>query len=95
MPIITIMDIGGWLRSLGLEQYEAAFHANAVGADVLRELTDRDLQQLGVLLGDRRKLLRAICRARRGICPGNRTPPHVIANLARDDTSRRGYQSIA
>jgi len=60
MPIITIMDIGGWLRSLGLEQYEAAFHANAVGADVLRELTDRDLQQLGVLLGDRRKLLRAI-----------------------------------
>ena len=60
MPIITIMDIGGWLRSLGLEQYEAAFHANAVGADVLRDLTDRDLQQLGVLLGDRRKLLRAI-----------------------------------
>ena len=60
MPIITIMDIGGWLRSLGLEQYEAAFHAKAVGADVLRDLTDRDLQQLGVLLGDRRKLLRAI-----------------------------------
>src|SRR6478752_2813008 len=60
MPIITIMDIGGWLRSLGLEQYEAAFQANAVGADVLRDLTDRDLQQLGVLLGDRRKLLRAI-----------------------------------
>ena len=60
LPTITIMDIGGWLRSLGLEQYEAAFHANAVNADVLRDLTDQDLQKLGVLLGDRRKLLRAI-----------------------------------
>jgi hypothetical protein len=29
------MNIGGWLWSLGLEQYEAAFHANAVDADVL------------------------------------------------------------
>jgi hypothetical protein len=60
MPTIPIMDIGGWLRSLGLEQYEATFHANAVDADVLRDLTDQDLQKLGVLLGDRRKLLRAI-----------------------------------
>jgi hypothetical protein len=48
------------LRSLGLEQYEAAFHANAVDTDVLRDLTDQDLQKLGVLLGDRRKILRAI-----------------------------------
>ena len=54
------MDIGGWLRSLGLEQYEAAFHANAVDAEVLRDLTDQDLKKLGVLLGHRRKLLRAI-----------------------------------
>ena len=54
------MDIGGWLRSLGLEQAEVAFHANAVDADVLRDLTDQDLKKLGVLLGHRRKLLRAI-----------------------------------
>ena len=77
MPIITIMDIGGWLRSLGLEQYEAAFHANAVGADVLRDLTDRDLQQLGVLLGDRRKLLRAIAALDGAFAPAiapRRTP---------------------
>src|SRR6478736_7357544 len=60
MSTITMMEIGGWLRSLGLEQYEAAFHANAVGADVLRDLTDQDLEKLGVLLGDRRRLLRAI-----------------------------------
>jgi hypothetical protein len=54
------MDLGGWLRSLGLEQYEAAFRENAIDAEVLPELTDQDLEKLGVLLGHRRKLLRAI-----------------------------------
>ena len=54
------MDIGGWLRSLFLERYEAAFRENAIDADVLRDLTDQDLEKLGVLLGDRRRLLRAI-----------------------------------
>jgi hypothetical protein len=64
------MDIGGWLRSLGLERYEGAFHANAVDADILRDLTDQDLEKLGGLLGHRRKLLRAI--AALGACPSNR-----------------------
>ena len=54
------MDIGSWLRSLGLECYEAAFRGNAIDADVLRDLTDQDLEKLGVLLGDRRRLSRAI-----------------------------------
>jgi len=54
------MDIGGWLRSLGLEQYEAAFRQNAVDAEVLHDPTDQDLERLGVLLGHRRKLLRVI-----------------------------------
>jgi class 3 adenylate cyclase len=54
------MDIGGWLRSLGIERYEAAFRENAIDAAVLRDLTDQDLEKLGVLLGDRRRLLRAI-----------------------------------
>ena len=54
------MDLGAWLRSLGLERYEAAFRENAIAADVLRDLTDQDLEKMGVLLGDRRRLLRAI-----------------------------------
>ena len=54
------MDIGVWLRSLSLEEYEAAFRGNAIDADVLHDLTDQDLEKLGVLLGHRRKLLRAI-----------------------------------
>jgi hypothetical protein len=54
------MDIGEWLGNLGLERYNAAFRENAIGTDVLRDLTDQDLEKLGVLLGDRRRLLRAI-----------------------------------
>jgi class 3 adenylate cyclase len=54
------MDVGSWLRSLGLGQYEAAFRDNAVDAEVLVELSDSDLAQLGVLLGHRKRLLKAI-----------------------------------
>ena len=54
------MNIGGWLRSLGLEHHETAFRENKISVDVLPDLTDQDLKELGVLLGDRRRLLRAI-----------------------------------
>jgi class 3 adenylate cyclase/predicted ATPase len=54
------MDLGEWLRSLGLDQYEAAFRENGIDPSVLPDLTDQDLEKLGVLLGHRRKLLRAI-----------------------------------
>jgi class 3 adenylate cyclase len=54
------MDVGGWLRSLGLGQYEALFRASDIDADILPELTDVDLEKLGVSLGHRKRLLRAI-----------------------------------
>src|SRR5499433_1413338 len=54
------MDLGGWLRSLGLQQYEAVFRENGIDETVLPDLADQDLEKLGVLLGHRRKLLRAI-----------------------------------
>ena len=53
------MELGRWLRSLGLEQYEAIFRENAVDETVLSDLTDQDLEKLGVSLGNRRKLLRS------------------------------------
>jgi class 3 adenylate cyclase len=54
------VDVGAWLRGLGLERYEEAFRDNAIDADVLHDLTEADLEQLGVLLGHRKRLLRAI-----------------------------------
>lgn len=54
------MDIGGWLRTLGLGQYEPTFTQNAIDTDVLPELTEGDLEKLGIPLGDRKRLIRAI-----------------------------------
>ena len=55
------MDVGGWLRNLGLGKYEAAFRDNAIDEQVLRHLTAEDLREIGVAtVGDRRKLLAAI-----------------------------------
>jgi hypothetical protein len=59
------MDVGGWLRNLGLEQYEAAFRDNAINEKVLPSLTAEDLKDLGVgLVGHRRALLDAIAALR-------------------------------
>ena len=59
------MDIDGWLRSLGLGQYEAVFRENKIDETVLTQLTVEDLQELGVAaLGHRRKLLDAISALR-------------------------------
>ncbi len=54
------MDVGTWLNGLGLSRYEAVFRENEIEADVLTELTDQHLKDLGVALGHRLKMLRAI-----------------------------------
>jgi hypothetical protein len=59
------MDLGGWLRSLGLERYEAAFRENEIDETVLPNLTAEDLKDLGVgIVGHRRKILDAIAALR-------------------------------
>jgi class 3 adenylate cyclase/tetratricopeptide (TPR) repeat protein len=54
------MDVGGWLRELGLGRYESAFIENAIDSDALPELTEDDLKKLGIPLGDRKRLIKAI-----------------------------------
>jgi class 3 adenylate cyclase/tetratricopeptide (TPR) repeat protein len=56
------LDIDTWLSTIGLEQYAGTFRENGVDFSVLPDLTDQDLEKLGVLLGHRRKMLRAIAR---------------------------------
>ena len=59
------MDIEGWLRSLDLERYEAAFRENEIDDTILPRLTAEDLKELGVgPVGHRRKLLDAIAALR-------------------------------
>ena len=53
-------DLRDWLRGHNLEQYADAFEANDIDLDILPELDDDDLEQLGLSLGNRRRLLKAI-----------------------------------
>ena len=53
-------DVGAWLDGLGLGRYAEAFAESDIGFDILADLTEADLVQLGVSLGDRRRLVRAI-----------------------------------
>jgi len=52
--------VAEWLKSIGLSEYAQRFNENGVDLSVLHDLTEQDLRELGVLLGHRRKLLRAI-----------------------------------
>ena len=49
------MTLVEWLASLGLSEYAGRFAENRIDLAVLRDLTDQDLKDLGVVLGDRRK----------------------------------------
>jgi class 3 adenylate cyclase len=74
------MDVGGWLRSLGLQQYEAVFRENEVDANVLPDLTEDHLRELGFPLGARLKILKAIGALRADKAPA--LPPETTARLS-------------
>jgi class 3 adenylate cyclase len=81
------MDIVVWLRSLGLERYEAAFRENEIDETVLPGLTAEDLKELGVTaLGHRRKLLDAIAALRAE--GGLKAPSPAAAHSERSATSQ-------
>ena len=54
------MDLGEWLKGLGLGQYEETFHKHEIDADVLPDLTEADLEKIGLPLGARKRLMRGI-----------------------------------
>jgi SAM domain (Sterile alpha motif) len=55
-----MLQIADWLEKLGMSEYAQRFAENRIDFSVLPDLTDQDLKDLGVVLGDRRKMLRAI-----------------------------------
>src|SRR6202007_1952205 len=81
------LDIDGWLRRIGLEQYAQAFRDNAIDADVLRDLTDDHLRELGLPLGARLKLLRAV--ATLGTSEQPPASPEITPTALRTDAERR------
>jgi class 3 adenylate cyclase len=76
----------GWLSGIGLEHYAQTFRDNAIDADVLRDLTDEHLRGLGLPLGARLKLLRAVAV----LGTSEQTPASLeITPPARTDGERR------
>ncbi|MEM5300159.1 AAA family ATPase [Burkholderia sp. JPY481] len=78
-------SIAEWLESLGLSEYVRLFAENGIDLSVLRDLTDRDLKDLGVLLGHRRKMLRAIAQ----LGDSAIAISVAVAPVPRDDADRR------
>jgi class 3 adenylate cyclase len=81
------MDVAAWLRGLGLEQYETLFRENDIDAEVLSDLTDGDLEKIGVSLGHRKRLLKAV-EALAGSAPALPSAATAIPRIA-DAAERR------
>jgi class 3 adenylate cyclase/tetratricopeptide (TPR) repeat protein len=81
-----MQGIAEWLASIGLGEYAQRFAEHAVDLSVVRDLTEQDLKDLGVLLGHRRKMLRAIAEL-----DGAAVAPAEMAVEAapRDEAERR------
>src|SRR6266404_4726224 len=80
-------DIAEWLASIGLGEYAQRFAENRINASVLRDLTDQDLEKIGIPLGHRKKMLRAIAELS-GVTPQAVTGPN------RQDTAERRHLTV-
>src|SRR4051794_19215129 len=80
-------EVERWLEGLGLAGYAPAFAGQHIEFDLLADLGDDDLKQLGVeALGHRKRLLRAIAALAGSAkpAPGAASAPAASATLARD-----------
>src|SRR4029078_11578323 len=77
-------ELGGWLKELGLEEYLQTFLLNDIDFDIWQELNEQDLKELGLSMGHRRKLLRALLERRSATRP---------APLSKDDHLTAGFST--
>src|SRR5882724_13000336 len=82
-----MQQIAKWLDDIGLPEYSQCFAENGIDVSVLRDLTDQDLKEMGVLLGHRRKILAAIDRVT-GLTPSSAPVARRKLNL-REAAERR------
>ena len=81
--------VGQWLETLALGQYAGLFEDNRIELDILPDLTDQDLEKLGIPLGDRKRLLRAIAALSAAPVPASpqsATPPAAATVERREVT---------
>jgi class 3 adenylate cyclase len=89
-----VSTIAEWLGSLGLSEYGQRFAENGIDTDVLPDLTDQDLEKLGVLLGHRRKMLRAIGQLSGASPPSAAPQPAPAPEQKPQDTAERRQLTV-
>ena len=86
------MDIDGWLRGIGLSEYAEMFRVNDITVELLGQLTNDDLKEIGVVsFGHRKKLLEAI--AERGGAV-SRSPQAALSELKAQDSAERRQVTV-
>ena len=86
-----MQQIADWLKTLGMSEYAERFAESDIDTSVLRDLTDQDLKELGVSLGHRRKMLRAIAELA-GVAPTS--PQPVLTEPKSQDTAERRQVTV-
>ena len=71
------MNVAQWLNAIDLGQYEALFREHEIDANVLPDLVEADLEKIGVPLGHRKRLMRAIAAL-----SGGGTPPSAAKSTS-------------
>jgi class 3 adenylate cyclase len=89
-----MQQIADWLEKLGMSEYMQSFVENGIDFTVLPDLTDQDLKDIGVLLGHRRKLLRAIAELK-GVEKGELKPaPPAAASVGPHEAAERRQVTV-
>jgi SAM domain (Sterile alpha motif) len=83
----AMKGIAEWLASIGLSEYAQRFSDNAIDLSVVHDLTEQDLKDLGVLLGHRRRILRAVADLASA-------PAETVTGLAPHDAAERRHLTV-
>src|SRR5215831_539049 len=87
-----MQQVTNWLKSLGLGEYAERFAEHRIDASVLHDLTDQDLEKIGIPLGHRKKLLRAIREL--GDAPPTVPPPAAASKPTPHDSAERRQLTV-
>ncbi len=93
MRDLQVVAMTEWLSGIGLSKYLDVFAANGLGMDIVADVTETDFAAMGVVLGDRKRLMRAIAELRNaqgilGDGPGSLSSPLAAAPVPRESLRR-------
>ena len=89
-----MQHMADWLEKLGMSEYAQRFAENRIDLAVLPDLTDQDLKDLGVVLGDRRKILRAIASLKSGETVGPSLESEAVVVARPQDVAERRQVTV-